>query len=125
MYQAAYRTNSFRMRSRRRGTRICLVHSAFIDRMKRSMTAMLPCSPTAPNRGRIPHLLHHRLKAVKTDDVPGLGAGLLDGPAKERADLGRCRPSIEDGEANDESGGMIQGDSPPPAERPASGVETD
>ena len=30
--------------------------------MKRSTTAILPCFPTAPNRGRIALRLHHRLK---------------------------------------------------------------
>ena len=31
--------------------------------MRRSTTAMLPCCPTAPNRGRIPLGLHQRVKA--------------------------------------------------------------
>ncbi len=39
------------------------VHSDFIDRMNRSTIAMLPCSPTAPNLGRILRLRHQRLYA--------------------------------------------------------------
>ena len=38
------------------------VPSRFIVPMKRSMTAMLPCFPTAPNRGLIVHLRHQALK---------------------------------------------------------------
>jgi len=35
--------------------------SSLRDRMNRSTTVMLPCLPTAPNRGRMPRRLHHLL----------------------------------------------------------------
>ena len=38
------------------------VPSRFIVPMNRSMTAMLPCFPTAPNRGLIVRLRHQALK---------------------------------------------------------------
>ena len=58
------------MAPRPNGTMIRLVHSDFIDRMNRSITAMLPCSPTAPNRGRIPRLRHQPLNRLQKNSLP-------------------------------------------------------
>ena len=44
--------------------------SAFMDRMKRSITAMLPCWPTAPNLRRIPRLRHTRRNALLVNSTP-------------------------------------------------------
>ena len=52
--QSKYRSIASRSSARAKGTRILLSSSVFSDRMKRSVTAMLPCLPTAPNRGVIP-----------------------------------------------------------------------
>ena len=48
LYQRTKSPSSLRIRSRRKGTRICRVPSVFIVRKNRSMSAMLPCFPTAP-----------------------------------------------------------------------------
>ena len=49
---------------------ILLVHSFFIDRMKRSMIEMLPCSPTAPNRGRMSRTRHQFLNGAHQNSFP-------------------------------------------------------
>jgi len=46
------------------------VHSSFSVRMKRSTTAMLPCLPSAPKRGRMPFRLHQALKPSHQNWVP-------------------------------------------------------
>ena len=58
MYQVAWQAISCRLAAWRNGTMTRRVHSDFMDRMNRSTIAMLPCSPTAPNRGRIERLSH-------------------------------------------------------------------
>ena len=45
-------------------------HSVFIDRMKRSRTAMLACLPTAPNRARTLPLRHQLLKVLQKNWRP-------------------------------------------------------
>ncbi len=58
------------MDASRNGTVIRRVHSDFIDRMKRSTIAMLPCSPTAPYRVRIRFLRHQSLNAWQKNSFP-------------------------------------------------------
>jgi len=61
LYQSRWQASSLRMSSRRNRRMTRRVHSSLRVRMKRSITAMLPYLPTAPNRGRIPLRLHHAL----------------------------------------------------------------
>ena len=54
----------------RSGTRIIRVHSFFRLRMNRSMSAILPCWPTAPKRGLIPLRSHQSLNTVHQNCWP-------------------------------------------------------
>ncbi len=56
--------SSLRKLAWRCGTTTLRVASSLIVRISRSTTAMLPCLPIAPYRGRIALLLHQRLNAV-------------------------------------------------------------
>ena len=67
---ARYTVSSRRMASSASGTRIRRVHSFFIERMNRSITAMLPCCWTAPKRGLMPRRWHQFLNESHQNCVP-------------------------------------------------------
>ncbi len=67
---ARYTVSSRRMASSASGTRIRRVHSFFVERMNRSITAMLPCCWTAPKRGLMPRRWHQFLNEAHQNCVP-------------------------------------------------------
>ena len=89
LYQLANRLSSSRIFSRRAGTRMTRVQSVFIVRMNRSITAMLPCWPTAPKRGLMPaptapvlEAGAPELRSFVADQVLGRSAGRVDRPCR-------------------------------------------
>ena len=93
-------------------------------RMNRSMTAMLPCRPTAPKRKRIsaaPTLESRavELAAFVADQMPGPGLGSARGMTEELTHSLAGGLSPKRGQTHDPPGEVIHDDGHPPAERPA------
>ena len=126
LYQEKNELSSERNRALCWEMRILRIASSFIVLMKRSTTAMPPCFPTAPNRGRIALRLHHRLKAshqkiLSLSQIKYLGVALarvIVLPRNARADNESGRFG-KDREAHRASKVVIDNHGQPPTERPA------
>jgi len=70
LYQSMIALSSWRMFRRLNGTRMHRSPSAFSVRMNRSITAMLPYWPMAPNLGLIFWRRHQRLNALHQNCDP-------------------------------------------------------
>jgi len=77
-----------------------------------------PRSDVSPPAPSLEAAAKELLALVRDDGFRGR-ACLLDRPIQERTDLGRIRTPLEEREADDEPGRVVQSDGHPPAEGPA------